>query len=731
MKAELRRINGAMEVFVNGERQSRMWGRLALPAQNAPEKIEQYMEAGIDAYLTTIDLDCNIGWNGDDTYEYRPYEVHLDRILAVKPDIKLVLFVGYSASAPYRWCRKNEDHLVLLSNGDRLRIGSFASDKWLEDSNRAMAAFVKHFQSSRFAENIIGFNPIMYSNEWHTPSSRGHPPLDDYSEPMVRHFREWLRRKYDDDENALRGSWRVDGLTFDQAQIPPETRRLRTGMKPLAFGERDVWVSDYEACLQQARDNFAIETCRTIKESAQGPVLTCLSRREGSLAMLNCDWVDVLHGPYGYQNRKLGHVYGYSRQNLALHDKLGMYQIDTGTHVMPKTGGDPLGITGVWPGPHRLADSEWESLELLERDVCRAVADRRHVYWNDGGPGWMFPVVSNGILTYGRHWFDTPAIKELIVKCKNLVDRQALSGARSGARVALVGCDYGQPCGAMSNTQSAVVNALFNLPRTEMALQRSGVVYETVTLEDFASIEQQYGVYVFPNAFHVTGLLRERIHAKLVSDRATAVWLYAPGYVDETGFGIERIQALTGLALQVEHTETVVHTEKPNAATRLLRGVPAFGSRAVAKSYSSDMPLENWAPEYESVTVPAVFHCVDPEAEALALFQGNGRAAIAVGKRHGFDSIWIGAPEVPWQLWRNLCAAAGVHIYSETGDYLMANERFAALYCITGGRKCIKLPSACRVTDALEETMLYQKADEIRFDAKAGENRCFALEPLG
>ncbi len=80
---------------------------------------------------------------------------------------------------------------------------------------------------------------------------------------------------------------------------------------------------------------------------------------------------------------------------------------------------------------------------------------------------------------------------------------------------------------------------------------------------------------------------------------------------------------------------------------------------------------------------------------------------------------------------RDVCkAVADNHIYSKTGDYLMANERFVALYCITAGEKRINLPQTCRVEDALGGELVTQAADEIRFTARAGETRSFVLEPV-
>ena len=41
-------------------------------------------------------------------------------------------------------------------------------------------------------------------------------------------------------------------------------------------------------------------------------------------------------------------------------------------------------------------------------------------------------------------------------------------------------------------------------------------------------------VYLFVNAFHLSRDERESLHARLAENGAAALWMYAPGYFDET-----------------------------------------------------------------------------------------------------------------------------------------------------------------------------------------------------
>ncbi len=154
------------ELFIDGKKSSRMWGRLALPADYAPEKLEQYRGAGIKVYMTAMDVTVPLCRDGEDEYYFDKYDAHIRRLVDRMPDIKLILYVGARGASPYRWCKKNYEELTLFSTGKRLETASHASELWKQDSNRAFREFVRYFSNGKYAGNIIGFNPVYNANEW-------------------------------------------------------------------------------------------------------------------------------------------------------------------------------------------------------------------------------------------------------------------------------------------------------------------------------------------------------------------------------------------------------------------------------------------------------------------------------------------------------------------------------------------------------------------------------------
>lgn len=177
--AYVKMVNGVPELFIDGKKSSRMWGRLALPADYAPEKLDQYRGAGIEVYMTSMDVTVPLCWDGEDEFYFDKYDAHIRRLVDRMPDIKLILYVGARGASPYRWCKKNYEELTLFSTGKRLETASHASELWEKDSNRAFREFVRYFSNGKYAGNIIGFNPVYNANEWFSHHRLSNDDLDE------------------------------------------------------------------------------------------------------------------------------------------------------------------------------------------------------------------------------------------------------------------------------------------------------------------------------------------------------------------------------------------------------------------------------------------------------------------------------------------------------------------------------------------------------------------------
>ena len=735
MKAEVKVVGDRAELFLNGEKVTRMSARAALPGRWAPSKVDQYEHAGIDIYLTAIDHPYSVCWDGAEGYDYAPYDTHVKRLVERKPDIKLILYVGFRGGSPYLWNREHVDQLVLLSNGQRLMAPSLASEVWREDSVEALKRFVEHFENGPYADNIIGYNPILSGNEWFGWSWKAVEPedgFDDFSEPMRRHFREWLRDRYGGDVEQLRDSWKDNDVTFETAEIPSVEERLMVD-DPSFFPccERGNQVADYFRCYNEASSELTIAYCRAVKEAAPVPKLAGVMhgysycgrfmhgypQHHGSGAaqmLMESEWIDFLQAPYAYYNRPFGGVH-YSQQapdSVLVHDKLFLDQTDTKTYLVPL---------------RRDAETKWESVQILKRDLSYPLSKNSHCYWLEGGPGTMFPIEPFGGTEWSPLWYDDDDLKDLISSLKDVIDENQAAGTEPASEVALITSNESMYYRKLERA----FGPLFVEGLRQYILPEVGAPFDDYMLEDFENIERSYKVYIFPNALYVSSERREAIRTKLEEDGATAIWFYAPGYVDETGCDVEHMAELTGIDIALETLKEYLQVDLAESDHPYLADagdVDGFGSDVDLMGLFKGAHWWDWPSDREHFKFSPTFYVDDEEAVALGELTAVGRPGFAVKDLGKSRSVFVGAPLLPATILRNILDEAGVHLYSRSGDLIYANSGYVTLCANGGGTKTLYLPRVCDVYDALSGELVAENVDSVSLEVQHGEVTIFRLE---
>ena len=92
------------------------------------------------------------------------------------------------------------------------------------------------------------------------------------------------------------------------------------------------------------------------------------------------------------------------------------------------------------------------------------------------------------------------------------------------------------------------------------------------------------------------------------------------------------------------------------------------------------------------------------DVEVLGRYE-NGETAVA---RRGND-VWFAAPQLTPSILKSIFTAAGVHIWVNSGEPVMAGCGLVLLNSPKGGRRTIYLPDGTKITDELPEwtTALY------------------------
>ena len=720
-----------------------MWGRLALGTDNAPEKMEQYLDAGIQVYMTSIDTAVSLCWDGRDGYFFEKYEAHLKRLVTKKPDIKLVLYLGGLGGSPYYWCHDNKEELTQFHNGKMYGAASIASEKWKVDSSNAYRKFIDHFENSEYADNIIGYNPVYNANEWFS-HHRVHDHdygVPDFSKPMLKRFKAWLKERYQNDVSALRKSWKDDTLTFETVRIPaPEERKSATDTN-FFYTETELGnkISDYFECYDETLADLSINYCQVIKEQTMGKKLAGMMHaysycgrydniphnhgHSGALKIIASPYVDFLHSPYHYYNRSVGgyHFSQHSTDSVQLHGKLLVDQIDSKTHLRH--------------GPNHNASTPWESQQLIKRDVAYSLTKNVGCYWVEGGPGDMFPTIRNKPKRFSNLWYDDPEIKATIAKLKKLDDENQHAKVTNNAEVAI----FTSSAGVFRRKMERIHGKLYVEVFRQWIIGETGAPFDDYILEDFPNLTRKYKVYVFLNPHYISSAMREQITNTLKAQNATALWFYAPGYLDEKGGQLENMKALTGIELARTDYEGFIDVKLNNTKHSYLEGVEAgktFGTGQVDFSYyQKGLLWLRWAREYdknkerELYKFTPAFYSTDKEATVLGELTANKEPGFVVKKVDGMTSIFCSAPIPPARVIRNIFEESGVHIYSKDHDLVYANKQYVVLCANSGaGSKTVHLPGNHNVYDALEGTALATNTNSYSFEAQHKETVMLKIE---
>ena len=726
---------GMPRIFVDGEKISSAMACLDNPGFLANWKIDQYSQA-IDNYFLPLNTPYMFGWHGKDIYTYIDYEKHIDGILKKKPNAKFILYVGTRMSGPYFWITEHEDQLCVYPTGHKVSFPSMASELWLKDSKDAVKKFVEHFENSKYAKHILGYNVIISDDEWNgvgesrsTVSSVGTDERGDFSQPMLNGFRNYLREKYNNDVYLLRRKWRNASVNFHDALLPTMAERESFGKNDFFwhYGDRNHGSSlaDYFEYYNKLNARMAVEYCKSVKEASNNNKLagamigyTYNSNRQwGSKYpqtnahrawedLIESEYVDFLHSPYHAFNRGIGgtHYSQHAVSSVHLNNKLLFDRLDPVSHLK-------LGV--------KEPSNQWETLQIFKRDVAYALTHNLHYYWLDHSSNLSGR--AGHPAEYEDFIFDEPEMKEMIARLKEITDKS--EPGESVAEVAI----FNSMTAPYYHKRDEISEYLFVEGLRQFVMPETGVPFDDYVLEDFDKVTKSYKVYIFPNAFFMPSELRKTIREKLEKENATAIWFYAPGYADENGVSLNNMEELTGIEFEINNRHDFLQVNLENQLAQKT-GVTSFGSDLSLNGFDEAVRGSDW-PRVSSddYKFQPSFYPVE-KLEVLGTYERDDQPAFAVKEVNGAKTVFIGAPMVPAEVLKSLFQDVGVHIYSNNGNLVFANEKYLACVLKSDGDQVIHLPAEKSVTDLLNGKELFQSTDEIKVSGRKGETRIFEIQ---
>ncbi len=712
LTSEVRVIDGVPRLLVNGKPFFAMVGNGE--GRDREGTGEAYKAAGFNVAAIWVDpMGRPQWWTGPDRYDFAAVDELIIESLDRDP-AALVLPIVWAAPPPW-WAELHPREIARFNDGTvwsyYKSTPSFNSWRWREDAARAMAAFVRHVERSAYASRILGYWVIGgVSAEWqgwgcHNSAVDKH--LMDYSAPEQAAFRAYVRAHYPNHPE------------WAQAGIPDIATRL--GRELGVF--RDP-----------ARAGPSIAYNRMYSDSVADTMLACVGAAKAatgrrkitgvyfgySLEYANMDWclqmsghnnvrraldspdLDFFSAPHSYAVRRLGEDMGWMWAAASINraGKLFWPDDDSRTHLSGAVDYNPT----VNPAQTR---------EALRRNFGKELC-----HLNPVG----FLQIESG------HELGSPAIARDCRLTRRAGEFALRTGVRRHAEIAAVldedsvkymSYDYGrllsgdlEPVTAWNGDQWVYNRRVNNLAAELIGYQRSrlariGAPVDIMLMSDFTKSRLDYKLYIMLSCCQYDDATLAAIRKQIQERGATVLWCYAPGFIKGEKADVGYMQALTGTNLQMVKGPATPVVNITNLQS------PLTGAGLQALSFGAPYELQ------------PLFAVQDPAAETLGVYRDTGQVALAQKQVGRGRSLFCGSPILPPDLLRNIARLAGVHIYSDSGDVLHANDSFVLLHTSAAGDKTIRLPRRGDVVDVYEGKVLFRDVNSFTINEAAETTRLF------
>lgn len=705
-KAQIRKHNGTPTLFMDDRPTfcAYLWERG--PSAEGYEQeatARAYARAGIHFHafdVGTVGVApewCGPRQGNESHYDFSTLKARFERVLEADPQAHFHLRIHLRMQEWWLKLYPEEREIPSVGEGQLPVTQSFASQVWHRQAKDFLRAYVEAFREAGLEDRVFAYQVgAGNTSEWVKGDLSMDSVCGDYSAPMRRHFQAWLRREYGEDTAALRQAWADPAVDFDTAVVPAAEAQLRTLHFTFRDPRREQQVIDYFRCLADLCGDLVVDFCRTVKQATGGRALAgaffgylmelawnksffsagteseySTYQRSGHLGLrrlLRSEWVDFVVSPYSYGFRAVGGegVGMPPIDSLRHHGKLYIFEEDTRTHLAEET--------HEYGRSYSLADAT----AVLQRNFAQIATRGQAVWWHSQ----VDPTRD-------------PALQPLLARFQELGEFALQLDRSPSAEIAVVVDDE-------SFLYETVRNDL-DLPlifqQRLWGLPRLGAPFDTYLLEDLCEgALPAYKLYIFLNAFRLDRARREALTRVLRRNGQVAVWLYAPGYIEDEP-SLDHMLDLTGLCFGKGE-----HPWGP------LMHIIDF-DHPITQDLSQDL---FWGTN--SILGP-VFHLEDPDARILGQVvysEGRCRPGLGVKVFPEWSSIYVAAPNIPAPVLRGLARFAGVHLYSEAGDVLYATPELLSVHTVAGGPRSFSLPRKVeRVYDLFNQVELGRDVERI------------------
>jgi hypothetical protein len=610
------------------------------------------------------------------------------------------------------WNKAYPDEVEVLTDGP-YPSASYASTVWQTQVKEFLRAYIEHLREVGLYDRVIAYQVATGTcGEWIKAWSSMDPACGDFSQPMRRAFRQWLRNRYADDVNALRTAWGDPAVSFETAEVPTTDEQSQATHYFFRDPRREQKVIDFHLCYAEVAADAMIGFCQTVKEETAGEKLAgaffgylmelswnnsffvdnhgglagsevSTIQRSGHLGLwkaLRSPYVDFFVSPYTYAFRGVGGdgLPMQPTESLRIHGKFYFFEEDTLMHNNFDPGGR------MHPVEHSIA--------IYQRHLAQVVTHGLGITWLENN---IF-VESPLIIDEARRWHK---------RFHELGERALQLDRTPGAEVAVFLDDESFLYETIRNN----IDIPLIWHQRVLSLNRFGAPHDLYLLNDLLEGRlPEYKLYIFLNPFHLDQRRRRRLKEIVCRDNKVALWFYAAGYINR------------------DDPATPLHSDHMSDLTgfRFGQGGSYYGPFMHITNF--DHPITQGLSQelFWGSTRPIApnFHLEDPDATILGeIVYSLGRCRAGFGvKRIGeegagsaWTSVYAATPNMPAPVLRGIARYAGVHLYNEDGDVLYATRDLLAVHTVAGGKRIFKLPRRVEIVyDLFHGQALAHDADQ-------------------
>jgi len=653
------------------------------------EQVAMAAHAGIHQYVLPVALPWDAAAEG--------FLAPLDVLLGIDPAATVLLYV--TLDPPPAWLDAHPDQAAQVA-GKRTGQVCIASQVWLRDVQAALGALIEAAQAAH-GERVLGYvAACLHNGRWH----RRGPP--DASPVNTAAFRSWLRARYRD-ADALQKARNDPDQGFDHAAVPPAPDAPEGGPVFLELPQMQPHL-DYRAFASDSTAEAIMAVTDYIKRLAgpdvqvivpYGDTFEIPRPASGHLALarlLESD-LDGFAGPVSAFDRGLGGAGGLIGpvDSAALHGKQWYLIDDTRTGIALDT------ATGHVARPKNIRAEDIYSVQ--QRNFAVAVTHGLGLVWADPE--------GTARLHDPEMWQRFGAMHDIytMVNTWELAQVECIKPYPSIPMLNVVVDEASQLVVRGDGKLDQVL-----LRQVRDCALRVGVPTRFYLLSDVLELEAPPApAYLFLNAFRLTTAQRTRLHAMLEHNKAAAIWMYAPGYIDG-------LPAVANIAATTRMTVKAFDGPAETGSVCLLPGkwvneAEAFGAK---------------------IQLEPLFYIDDPDADVIAKYAASDKASVAVHFfETGWASIYCAEPSLTPALLRELLSILEIPIsYQPTPtpfyDTVHFGPNLMAIHAKNAGERAINLGEPCDVQDLLAPEVGWPRKRTFDLPLNTGSTRLLQLIPL-